>query len=757
MMARKDGIIQDQNGIPLEGALLYVYSKTTGALANLLDDSGATLSNPVKAGPLGEYYLNTLPGFYRAEYWFRGKRYEIDTDFLVGDAGDAINGPVFYVSTTGDALEDGLSPATAWTLAHALDAANTDLLPGSTVLLIGSSDPDAPTSYFTPNEDGFKPRISGVLGSPITYAVYPGQYAVIDGDVSASLTWTRIVNDVGKQIYETTVAVRTAGNAYSVGGNIKLDGRWFALCPAKGSIGEGVQMNATTHNYLINGEYYPGWMIERITSTGKLRLRLDNPTSAAMLSRTVPGVTSTVPGDNEIAISVDGFGLRIGASHIKWQVPIVNCYTSFACDYTQPRQSHWEFCGTSTNPAYDRPFYRVCNTAAMDDCSMHDWLSEGAIQLDGNLCYMDFKGGATGAENVRKVAIASGEIGSGGIYTSARWHFYRYTLQNFFDGSLGDGTEFEFGKLDDTDPSDTELAWANRCTFTTYDDTFQFYATNQGWYVHDCQFTHAGVSRDGSRSEAARGVDWPVVSRNVMVPVSQIFFGRKDAIDGDGVTPREGICWPSPLSSHGIKTGALEYTFPWTLEGNTIGIRGPSVNTGGPSVATMFFDMNLALTLAGNHQGGQNIIANNIFAVEGDFGLLWLTGRLILGLGREVWTGNIFCTPSGSAVWASGANPMIREVRVAGVDLTDPVDGPGWKDFAAIKANTTALVASQVDYASGLQPIDDTKTTASLTQVVDASSFRPVLAAAKTSGSDVTLLLPDLGAYLPYRGGLAPV
>ena len=623
----------------------------------------------------------------------------------------------WIVSSAGRVGGAGTSTA-PWSLAWALDPANTRPQPGDSVLLRGSTDAANPLRYPTPDADGFRPRRSGAAGRPITYAVHSGEFAEIDGDISPSLTWRLLVDRPGKRIWESNEPVRTPGNIYSIGGNIRIGARWFPLVPALATIGEGVQMTADSHDYRVDGRYYPGWMVERITATGKLRLRLDNPSSASMLGRPVPRLTSSDPARNRIALSCHGTGLSIGASHIRWMVPVANCHTPFRWDATRPRQSHWEICGTPERRGYDRCFYNSFSCGGLDDCQVHDWISHGDIQLDGNLAYWDFKGGATAAENVRKVAIRSGDID--GKFRASRWHFWRWEARGFFDIALGEGVDFEIGKLDPADTRSDERAWANRCTLWGIDDGPQLFASNQGWFVHHNDFPLAGVSRDGARSPRASGTRWPRIHKNLLYPRHRIFFGRKGAIDGDGRTNREGVCWPSPLSSHGIRAGGGDYSFPWSLTGNLIVVRGPNVNSGGPNAGASYFDMNLALAGAGRHEGGQNIIADNIFLVDGRFDLLWLSQRLRLGQGREVWTGNRFLTPPGSAVWAGqgqATSPMIRFVSINGVDLADPNGGNGWRDFAEIGSQPRAAAAALRDYAGGLQAMGGSVTSGSIASI----------------------------------------
>ena len=87
-LARRADNVYDQNGRPVEGALVYVYTinsdGSVGPLATLKDDASVTIANPLTTGASGDFYAWAEEGQYRAEYWAAGKRFRVDEAFVFG-------------------------------------------------------------------------------------------------------------------------------------------------------------------------------------------------------------------------------------------------------------------------------------------------------------------------------------------------------------------------------------------------------------------------------------------------------------------------------------------------------------------------------------------------------------------------------------------------------------------------------------------------------------------------------------------------
>lgn len=72
-MARYSTTLRDQNGAPIDGALVSVTNALTNIQAVLEDDYGQPLDNPFVTGEYGEVVFNTAAGSYKIAYNYGGR------------------------------------------------------------------------------------------------------------------------------------------------------------------------------------------------------------------------------------------------------------------------------------------------------------------------------------------------------------------------------------------------------------------------------------------------------------------------------------------------------------------------------------------------------------------------------------------------------------------------------------------------------------------------------------------------------------
>lgn len=85
-MARYAGNVDNELGVPLIGAAVYVYEGAEPALslAALTDDTGTPIENPVRSNEYGDYSFNTADGIYRLEYWYQKRQRKIIEGVEIG-------------------------------------------------------------------------------------------------------------------------------------------------------------------------------------------------------------------------------------------------------------------------------------------------------------------------------------------------------------------------------------------------------------------------------------------------------------------------------------------------------------------------------------------------------------------------------------------------------------------------------------------------------------------------------------------------
>ncbi len=121
MAVYSDNLIDERNGLPIEGASLWVYT-STGVEATLTDALDQPLTQPLVTGTDGEFEYKVTDGVYRHDFWknsvmiFRDNRVIVGTpatiDVAVGSFGESIVGAATQSEALGDLginLSDGAS------------------------------------------------------------------------------------------------------------------------------------------------------------------------------------------------------------------------------------------------------------------------------------------------------------------------------------------------------------------------------------------------------------------------------------------------------------------------------------------------------------------------------------------------------------------------------------------------------------------------------------------------------------------------
>lgn len=185
-----------------------------------------------------------------------------------------------------------------WSLEWAGSLVNTAVRPGDRVFRRGSK-PGAPIATYKPftvahvnarpgipadtRGPGFVLARSGLPGRPIIYADYEEETSVFADPINLAGGWSRIVDEPGRQIWESNFLVGSADHGEFVGGYFVRDGVAHLLSAYRFKTDEMAameQLSAITSKYRPKGDYDVGPGVVRMR-TGKLRIRLDPHIAAA--------------------------------------------------------------------------------------------------------------------------------------------------------------------------------------------------------------------------------------------------------------------------------------------------------------------------------------------------------------------------------------------------------------------------------------------------------------------------------------------
>lgn len=83
-MSRYADTVRDQYGVAIEGATIYVYDQFE-QLADLTEDGGGALANPITTDAYGSFHFNAADGLYQLKYIVGGKQVLIQEGVMVGE------------------------------------------------------------------------------------------------------------------------------------------------------------------------------------------------------------------------------------------------------------------------------------------------------------------------------------------------------------------------------------------------------------------------------------------------------------------------------------------------------------------------------------------------------------------------------------------------------------------------------------------------------------------------------------------------
>lgn len=88
-MTRYSDTLRDQFERPITGATIYVYTDEE-ILANLEEDGGGILANPITSDEYGNFYFNAPTGFYILDFFVGGRKVLRQENIAIGGAEDSI-------------------------------------------------------------------------------------------------------------------------------------------------------------------------------------------------------------------------------------------------------------------------------------------------------------------------------------------------------------------------------------------------------------------------------------------------------------------------------------------------------------------------------------------------------------------------------------------------------------------------------------------------------------------------------------------
>lgn len=389
----------------------------------------------------------------------------------------------------------------------------------------------------------------------------------------------------------------------------------------------------------------------------RIYIRLDNPSAASQRGRAVATIANPDPNALDLRIApITSVGVRVIGSYVVVDgLEIDHFAHGISTVSSAGPVTAVTFRNLDVTPGYFGGRLGFADNIRIEQSRFHARMPAGKLTAAS----VDIKGGDEPVTNTRKL----------GIDLNAAHHVtvLDNEIDEFYDAILGSNSAHT-------------VTVRGNVLRQTWDDGWQLYYGNHHVEIGYNQFLGAGVSRDGSGSQASiapnQGTVW--IHHNVFAPNQhQIWWYRGGMslpvnVDADGVV--DGI----PLSSHGSPSGT-DYSFPWKLYYNTFIVREPKDNAVGIGAIGHLGN------LASNYDGAPHEVYNNIFV--DDEGITpnptyWRSAIGITKVGREMYDGNVF---SG---WTT--RPLYRYVR-----LSNDVDVPNIYSVEALRANATILTETR--------------------------------------------------------------
>jgi hypothetical protein len=340
---------------------------------------------------------------------------------------------------------------------------------------------------------------------------------------------------------------------------------------------------------------------------------------------------------------------------------------------------------------------------------------------------MDIKGGAhPPADNTRKIGIS--------VNAASHVTIVGNELDEFHDGILSSNVAHH-------------ITLRNNVFRQTWDDAWQLYYGVHHVDIGYNQFLGAGVSRDGSGSQASiapnQGTVW--IHHNLFAPNEHQIWWYRGGVTSPAHVGPFGMVDGIPLSTHGGPSGT-DYSFPYKLYYNTFVVKVPKDSK--VSIGAIGHLGNMATS----YDGAPHEVYNNIFVDES--GLLSIPTYWQAANGHEMYDGNVF---SG---WA-GTPGIYRYVKTSSGDIPFVQSPEQLQSTPAILADTTGypIPSFQSDLALGWE-----KHGFSFGDMGFDACYNPTSCLAGMGGNScasgaVSLVgsgWPGTEVYEPWRGAVQP-
>lgn len=529
----------------------------------------------------------------------------------------------FFVATNGDDGNPG-TEAEPW---ETLTFAVTQLVAGDVLVVAGG----------TYHEDGIAVAADGTALNPITIVAADGETPIVDGSLAAYRTapnsaWE--VHDAGRSIYRTTSTLGSPGDFGYTGHIDGNDGELLLLT----AYDDLAHLSADDDLFDFANPYYMGPGITYHTDS-RIYIRLVANSAEAQWDNVSfpPYVFDDLdPRNHTIFVTSNNGGFDISGDYV-------------IVDGIEMRH-HWTtFGGVGTNVTVQNVTMLPTRFGARLDADA--WTFDGCTidhRLSPWVARSDIKSGVEPGKNTR----------TGGIsFESSHDHTVNdCTIIGAFDGMLMLGNNHG-------------ITVTNCLIDNSQDDGCQ-----TGSAAYDIEFGHctwlgAGISHDGSGSDAADTPDSVYVHHCVFDNTGLVFWSRNPVSGNDPAdNGDEGYHHPPLIGSHAIP----DFDDPWKIYNNTfVAYAAPGL------VGTNHYHYH------GDDLGdGEHEAYNNIFNFQNN-GMRFFRNADANTAGRENFDFNLYRRPDTSEAFA------IESVRANGTSAASHTSFATWQSDMGWDANST--------------------------------------------------------------------
>ena len=431
-------------------------------------------------------------------------------------------GTIYYVSNSGDDLNDGLSEATPWkTITNSIPK----LKPGDTLLVRGGI-------Y---REGNIEVLTSGSVTNPINIKNYPGETPLISGSFEEFET----IGNTAWQVYNSSINLYQSINNYDcpkeVKGKLEYNNQIYSLVDYT-----NFESIKTENQYPdINGIVYLGPGIFCNSSERKIYARLEPPSPEPLFGKIYNIPSNPDPRQNKLFISNHYYGIYFNPAGNIMVNGIDIAYHNIPIRLF-PGSGNITIKNLALYPGFWDGIVIESNVSNIlvdnvtFDAYFPDWISWADVKTQGTPGYR-MKSGGIGLGSADNVTIKNS------------------VFKNLFDGITATGIL----------PSRNIKIINN--SFEVVDDSLQL-----GTSSYNIEFGHniiigPGVSHDGTGTPIIPGTKY--IHHNVIDSRKEIFWGRVN-INNVPDTKYVGYEAHSPFPSHaGIGSGDGD---PWKIYHNTI-------------------------------------------------------------------------------------------------------------------------------------------------------------------------------------------